>query len=139
MKRNTELFGPAGTPRVVVVGCGFGGIAAGVKMKRAGIHSFTIFEKSEKIGGTWWDNQYPGAEVDVASHVYSFPFKRFDWSRTHAKQAELHGYLEEVIERLGVVVASPARRRRRPGGVERAPRTRTRSPWTTARRSSATC
>ena len=112
MKRNTELFGPAGTPRVVVVGCGFGGIAAGVKMKRAGIHSFTIFEKSEKIGGTWWDNQYPGAEVDVASHVYSFPFKRFDWSRTHAKQAELHRYLEEIVTdwglwshlRLGVAV-----------------------------------
>jgi len=112
VKRNTELFGPAGTPRVVVVGCGFGGIAAGVKMKRAGIHSFTIFEKSEKIGGTWWDNQYPGAEVDVASHVYSFPFKRFDWSRTHAKQAELQRYLEEVMSdwglwshlRLGVAV-----------------------------------
>jgi cation diffusion facilitator CzcD-associated flavoprotein CzcO len=112
VKRNTELFGPAGTPRVVVVGCGFGGIAAGVKMKRAGIHSFTIFEKSDTIGGTWWDNQYPGAEVDVASHVYSFPFKRFDWSRTHAKQAELHRYLEEIVSdwglwshlRLGVAV-----------------------------------
>ena len=108
----TDLFGPAGTPRVVIMGAGFGGIAAGVTLKKAGIHSFTIFEKSDRVGGTWWDNQYPGAEVDVASHVYSFPFKRADWSRTHAKQAELQAYLEETVSdwglwshlRLGVAV-----------------------------------
>src|SRR2546421_12322681 len=84
-----DLFGPEGTPRVVVVGAGFGGIAAGVKMKAAGIHSFTIYELSLGIGGTWWDNTYPGAEVDVGSHLYSYSFKPHDWARTHAKQAEL--------------------------------------------------
>ena len=72
----TELFGPAGTPRVVIVGAGFGGIAAGVKLKQAGIHTFTIYESSPGIGGTWWDNTYPGAEVDVGSHLYSFSFQR---------------------------------------------------------------
>ena len=60
-----------------------------MKIKKAGIHTFTIFEKSERVGGTWWDNQYPGAEVDVASNVYSYSFKSNDWTRTHAKQAEL--------------------------------------------------
>ncbi|HXA32343.1 MAG TPA: NAD(P)-binding protein, partial [Acidimicrobiales bacterium] len=60
-------FGPSGTPQIVIVGAGFGGIATGVKLKRAGIHSFTIFEKSDGPGGTWWDNRYPGAEVDVSS------------------------------------------------------------------------
>ena len=60
-----ELFGPSGTPRVVVVGAGFGGIAMGVKLHDAGIDSFTIYESSLGIGGTWWDNTYPGAEVDV--------------------------------------------------------------------------
>ena len=119
MKRNTELFGPAGTPRVVVVGCGFGGIAAGVKMKRAGIHSFTIFEKSERVGGTWWDNQYPGAEVDVASHVYSFPFKRVRLV-AHARQASRAAALPRGDRhRLGAVVAPAARRGRRPRGVGR--------------------
>ena len=100
------------TPTVAIVGAGFGGISAGITLQRAGITNFTIFEGSSRIGGTWWDNQYPGCEVDVPSHLYSFPFKRYDWSRTHAKQAELHTYLEETVEdfdlsphiRLGVSV-----------------------------------
>jgi len=86
------------TQDVVIVGGGFGGIAAGVKLTKAGIDSFTIFEKSGGIGGTWWDNTYPGAEVDVASHLYSYSFKRNDWTRTHARQAELQRYLEEVVD-----------------------------------------
>jgi cation diffusion facilitator CzcD-associated flavoprotein CzcO len=96
------LFGPAGTPKVVVVGAGFGGIAAGVKMKLAGIHTFTIYESSLGVGGTWWDNTYPGAEVDVGSHLYCFSFKPHDWTRTHAKQAELQKYLEETVDEFGL-------------------------------------
>jgi cation diffusion facilitator CzcD-associated flavoprotein CzcO len=109
-----ELFGPAGTPRVAIVGAGFGGIAAGVYLRRAGIETFTIYESSTGIGGTWWDNTYPGAEVDVGSHLYCFSFKSYDWSRTHARQAELQRYLEETVDeqglrphlRLGVTVDS---------------------------------
>ena len=97
-----ELFGPAGTPRVVVVGAGFGGIAAGVKLKRAGIDTFTIYESSLGVGGTWWDNTYPGAEVDVGSHLYCFSFKPHDWTRTHAKQPELQKYLEETVDEYGL-------------------------------------
>jgi len=87
---------------VVIVGGGFGGIAAGVKLTKAGFDRFTIFEKSDGIGGTWWDNTYPGAEVDVASHLYSYSFKRNDWTRTHARQAELQRYLEEVVDEYGL-------------------------------------
>jgi cation diffusion facilitator CzcD-associated flavoprotein CzcO len=109
-----ELFGPSGTPRVVVVGAGFGGIAMGVKLHDAGIDSFTIYESSLGIGGTWWDNTYPGAEVDVGSNLYCFSFKPHDWTRTHAKQDELQKYLEETVDehglrhhlRLGVTVES---------------------------------
>src|SRR5215216_2108814 len=97
-----ELFGPTGTPRVIVVGAGFGGIAAGVKLKRAGVHTFTIYESSLGIGGTWWDNTYPGAEVDVGSHLYSYSFKSHDWTRTHAQQAELQKYLEETVDDFGL-------------------------------------
>jgi cation diffusion facilitator CzcD-associated flavoprotein CzcO len=96
------LFGPAGTPRVVVVGAGFGGIAAGVKLRRAGIRTFTMYESSLGIGGTWWDNTYPGAEVDVGSHLYCFSFKPHDWTRSHAKQAELQKYLEETVDEYGL-------------------------------------
>jgi len=99
---NHELFGAAGTPQVVVVGGGFGGIAAGVKLKQAGIDTFTIFERSEAPGGTWWDNHYPGAEVDVASHLYSYSFMDYDWSRTHVRQPELQRYLEDVVDRFGL-------------------------------------
>jgi cation diffusion facilitator CzcD-associated flavoprotein CzcO len=109
-----ELFGAAGTPRVVVVGLGFGGIATGVKLKQAGVSTFTIYESSSGIGGTWWHNTYPGAEVDVWSHLYSFSFKPHHWTRTHARQPELQKYLEETADefglrdhiRLGVTVTS---------------------------------
>jgi cation diffusion facilitator CzcD-associated flavoprotein CzcO len=87
---------------VVIVGAGFGGIAAGVKLKRAGIHTFTIYESSLGIGGTWWHNTYPGAEVDVGSHLYSFSFKPHDWTRTHARQPELQKYLEETVDEFGL-------------------------------------
>ena len=98
----TALFGPQGTPTIAIVGGGMGGIAAGVLFRKAGIETFTIYEKSERVGGTWWDNQYPGAEVDVDSYIYSFPFKRYDWTRTHARQAEIHGYLEETVSEFGL-------------------------------------
>jgi cation diffusion facilitator CzcD-associated flavoprotein CzcO len=93
-----ELFGAAGTPRVVVIGGGFGGIAVGVKLKKAGIDTFTIYESSLGVGGTWWDNTYPGAEVDVNSNLYCYSFKSHTWTRTHAQQAELQKYLEEVVD-----------------------------------------
>jgi cation diffusion facilitator CzcD-associated flavoprotein CzcO len=86
----------------VVVGAGFGGIATGVKLQRAGIHTFTIYESSLGIGGTWWDNTYPGAEVDVGSHLYCFSFKPHDWTRTHARQPELQKYLEEAVDEFGL-------------------------------------
>ena len=104
------------TPRVLVVGAGFGGIAAGVYLRRAGIETFTVAESSLGIGGTWWDNTYPGAEVDVGSHLYCFSFKPHDWTRTHARQPELQKYVEETVDefglrshlRLGVTVESAA-------------------------------
>ena len=51
------------TPRIAIIGSGFGGIGMGIQLKRAGIESFTIYEKADRIGGTWRDNTYPGARV----------------------------------------------------------------------------
>ena len=73
-----------------------------MKLRRAGFENFTIFEKSSGPGGTWWDNRYPGAEVDVSSHLYSFSFMHYDWTCTHAQQAELQQYVEDVIDRFGL-------------------------------------
>jgi cation diffusion facilitator CzcD-associated flavoprotein CzcO len=97
-----SLFGGNPTPRVVVVGAGFAGIAAGVKLKRAGVETFTIFEKSVSPGGTWFENRYPGAEVDTESNLYCFSFKLHDWTRTHVRQAELEQYLLDTIAEFGL-------------------------------------
>src|ERR1700744_5257769 len=89
--------GSAASPaRVAIIGSGFSGIAAAVALRRHGITDFTIFELSSGIGGTWWNNRYPGAEVDLESHIYSFSFARSDWTRTHATRAQLRDYLQRV-------------------------------------------
>ncbi|MEB4208660.1 NAD(P)/FAD-dependent oxidoreductase [Mycobacterium sp. 94-17] len=89
-------------PSVAIIGGGFAGIAAGVYLTKAGLHDFTIFEKSAGLGGTWRDNTYPGAEVDVHSQLYSYSFRPHDWTRTHARQAELQQYLEDVVSEYGL-------------------------------------
>jgi cation diffusion facilitator CzcD-associated flavoprotein CzcO len=88
--------------RVAIIGAGFGGIAAAVNLRRRTNAEFVIFEKAASVGGTWWHNRYPGCEVDVHSHAYSFSFVRYDWTRTHATQAELLQYARDVVDRFGL-------------------------------------
>ncbi len=88
--------------RVAVIGAGFSGIAAGVALLRQGITDFTIFEASSGTGGTWWHNRYPGAEVDLESHIYSFSYAPADWSRNYAGRGELQHYLEKVVDAFGL-------------------------------------
>ena len=58
---------------VCIIGAGFSGIAMAVRLKELGI-KFRIIEKSERLGGTWWDNQYPGCACDIPSHLYRYFF-----------------------------------------------------------------
>lgn len=60
---------------VAIIGSGLARLAMAMQLQKAGIHSFTIFEKSGSVGGTWRDNTYPGAACDVPSHLYSFSFE----------------------------------------------------------------
>jgi 4-hydroxyacetophenone monooxygenase len=80
---------------VLIAGAGVSGLCAAVNLKQAGI-PFTIIEKSETVGGTWWDNRYPGAGVDTPNHLYSYSFAPYDWSMYFALRDELHEYLEHV-------------------------------------------
>jgi cation diffusion facilitator CzcD-associated flavoprotein CzcO len=89
-------------PRVAIVGAGLGGIAMAVNLKRAGITSFTVFDKLDGPGGVWWANTYPGCEVDVESHAYSFSFMPYDWSRSHAGQPELRQYAQDVLDKFAL-------------------------------------
>ena len=85
------------TLEVLIVGAGFGGIAAAIELRRHGITDITILEKAPDLGGTWFYNSYPGAACDVPSHLYSFSFaQRRDWSRLCSPQAEIHAYLHDV-------------------------------------------
>jgi cation diffusion facilitator CzcD-associated flavoprotein CzcO len=91
-----------GSPRVAIVGSGFSGIAAAVALERHGLSDFVIFEEADGLGGTWWKNRYPGAEVDLESHIYSFSFARHDWTRTHATWDQLLAYLQQVADDHGI-------------------------------------
>jgi cation diffusion facilitator CzcD-associated flavoprotein CzcO len=88
--------------QVAVIGAGFSGIAAGVALLRQGITDFTIFEASSGVGGTWWHTRYPGAEVDLESHIYSFSYAPADWSRNYAGRRELQRYLDKVVDAFGL-------------------------------------
>jgi len=88
--------------RVAIIGSGFGGIGAAVKLARRTRAEIVIFERADALGGTWRDNHYPGAAVDIASHVYSYSFVKWDWRRTHATQPELWEYTNAVVDRFGL-------------------------------------
>jgi cation diffusion facilitator CzcD-associated flavoprotein CzcO len=87
---------------VAVIGAGFGGLTSGYLLTRAGITDFTIYERAADIGGTWYHNDYPGAEVDIPSHLYSFPWKTSLWTRTHAQQPELKRYIDDMMDEFGL-------------------------------------
>lgn len=87
---------------VIVIGCGESGVLAGVRLKQAGI-PFTIVEKNAGPGGTWWENSYPGARVDVANHFYCYSFEPSNhWDHFFAEQPELRQYFRDVVDRHGL-------------------------------------
>ena len=84
--------------RIAIIGAGPGGICTGIQLLNEGIKDFVILEKASGIGGTWWHNRYPGAECDVASHLYSFSFEpKKDWSRPYAQQPEILEYMRHCV------------------------------------------
>ena len=87
---------------VIIVGAGVSGIAAAVELKAAGIRA-TIFEKNSEVGGTWYENRYPGCGVDTPSHVYSFSYQPRRWSTYYGKRDEVLGYVQDVARSKGVI------------------------------------
>ena len=76
----------------------------GSALRKAGIISFVIIEKSSGIGGTWWDNTYPGAECDVPAHLYSYSFDHYSgWSQAYASQSEIQKYLERFAAKFDLL------------------------------------
>jgi 4-hydroxyacetophenone monooxygenase len=87
---------------VVVIGCGEAGLLAGIRLSQAGI-PFTIVEKNAGPGGTWWDNRYPGARVDIGSHFYCYSFEPADhWTEYFSQQPELQEYFARVMQKYAI-------------------------------------
>jgi cation diffusion facilitator CzcD-associated flavoprotein CzcO len=89
--------------RVVVIGAGMSGILAAIKLRDAGIDDVAVYEKADRLGGTWRENTYPGLSCDVPSHFYSYSFAfNPEWSHRFAPGPEILGYLDAVARRHGV-------------------------------------
>ena len=85
---------------VVVIGCGMGGILAGIRLAQAGL-PFTIIDENDGPGGTWWENRYPGARVDVGSHQYCYSFEPAEfWSEYYCQQPELCAYFGAIVDKF---------------------------------------
>ena len=98
MRRNANK-----APSVAIIGAGLSGIGLAVRLKRAGLTDFEVFDRAAGPGGTWWHNRYPGVAVDVPSSLYSYSFKKAgNWKRAHATGEELRGYIEDVIAENGI-------------------------------------
>ena len=86
--------------RVAVVGAGMSGLAAAYRLRQAGV-SVEIFEKNDDVGGTWWENRYPGCRVDVPNHLYSYSFaQRDDWPQQFSSQDVLLDYFRRCTDDL---------------------------------------
>ena len=91
-------------PRIAIIGSGFSALCLGIHLKRAGLDTFTLFEKAERLGGTWRENTYPGAACDSPSFAYCFSFEqKTDWSRKWAGQEEILDYLEHCAGKYGLL------------------------------------
>ncbi len=85
---------------IAIIGAGMSGICMAIQLKQAGFENFRIFEKADRIGGTWRDNTYPGLTCDVPSHFYSYSFElNPDWSRLYSPGHEIQSYFEHCVEK----------------------------------------
>ena len=86
-----------------MIGAGFSGIGAAIKLDQAGFKDFVVLEEGDGVGGAWHWNTYPGIAVDIPSFSYQFSFeKRSDWSRVYAPGRELKAYAEDCVDKYGV-------------------------------------
>ena len=87
---------------VAVIGAGMSGIVAAFRLQQAGVR-YVVLDKNPDVGGTWFENTYPGCRVDIPNHYYSYSFaQRDDWPYFYSPQAELHGYFEHCVDEFGI-------------------------------------
>src|SRR6185436_2421920 len=89
--------------RFIIIGAGMSGILSAIKLREAGYTDVVVYEKADRLGGTWRENTYPGIACDVPSHLYSYSFApNPEWSQHFSPCAEMREYLAAVARRFGV-------------------------------------
>lgn len=92
-----------GFEQIAIVGAGISGIAMGIELQRRGVDDFCLLEASDRPGGTWRDNTYPGVAVDIPSLSYCFPFEpNPDWSRLFAPGEEIYRYIDHCVDKYDI-------------------------------------
>ncbi len=86
---------------VLVIGAGMSGLLQALRLKEAGI-PFTVVEKNDSVGGTWYENRYPGCRVDIANHFYSYSFEPYAWTEYFSRRDELLQYFRSFVKRHGL-------------------------------------
>ena len=87
---------------VLVIGAGMSGLLAAIRLEEAGI-PYTVVEKNADVGGTWYENTYPGCRVDIANHFYCYSFEpNHEWSEFFSQHEELRAYFAQCANRYGV-------------------------------------
>ena len=96
----------SGDLRIVIIGAGMAGILSAIKLREAGYSNFIIYEKAQRVGGTWRENTYPGIACDVPAHLYTYSFEpNPNWSQTFAPGREIEAYFEGVAIKYGVMAS----------------------------------
>jgi cation diffusion facilitator CzcD-associated flavoprotein CzcO len=92
----------------VIIGTGFSGLLAAIRLKKKGADDFVLLERESEIGGTWQNNSYPGAEVDIPTGLYSFSFTNYKFKKRYAPQSELLEYTNDIIDQFDLRKSSRA-------------------------------
>lgn len=87
--------------RAIIIGAGISGLCAAINLRAIGVDC-RIFEKNPNVGGTWWENRYPGCGVDTPNLTYTFSFAEWDWAHYFPLQSEILEYLDATRERFGI-------------------------------------
>ncbi|GLR46667.1 putative monooxygenase y4iD [Sphingomonas astaxanthinifaciens DSM 22298] len=101
LRRPDPALAPGRPLKAIIVGGGISGLCAAVNLTQAGV-AWEIFEKNEDVGGTWFENRYPGCGVDTPNLTYTFSFAEWDWAHYFPLQSEIRRYLSAVADRFGV-------------------------------------
>jgi cation diffusion facilitator CzcD-associated flavoprotein CzcO len=99
----SRLTKPHHTYATLIIGAGFTGLGAAIKLREAGVEDIVILERADRVGGTWRDNTYPGAACDIPSQLYSFSFNQNPrWSRAYSPAGEICSHIEDMADRFDV-------------------------------------